>query len=304
MQRRKIDGVWRAYKVCDRPRVRVGALPAEKKAKGKSAKARQRHLWLREVRVLRDDGRQTAIFTNRQDLSAVMVAYRMFYRWRQENYFKYMDEEFALDALVEYGAEDLAETTDRRNPQWLRLTRRLKEARADVARLESELGKEAAANHEATRPTMRGFKVAHAELREQLRRTAAKIERLLEQRKKTPKRVPASDLKTLKTEKKLIADVIKMAAYQVETELLGMLQEHYARAGAEGRTMLHAAFQSPARLEVAEGELRLTIGPQSSPHRTAALAALCAQLDADAVSFPGTQLRLRLAVQRDELVIK
>ena len=85
--------------------------------------------------MLRDDGRQTAIFTNRQDLSAVMVAYRMFYRWRQENYFKYMGEEFALDALVEYGAEDVAETTDRRNPQWLRLTRRLMEARADAARL-------------------------------------------------------------------------------------------------------------------------------------------------------------------------
>ena len=303
VQRRKIDGVWRAYKVCDRPRVRVGALPAEKKAKGKRTKARQRHLWLREVRVLREDGRQTAIFTNRQDLSAVMVAYRMFYRWRQENYFKYMDEEFALDALVEYGAEDLAETTDRRNPQWLRLTRRLKEARADVARLESELGKEAAANHEATRPTMRGFKVAHAELREQLRRTAAKIERLLEQRKKTPKRVPASDLKTLKTEKKLIADVIKMAAYQVETELLGMLQEHYARAGEEGRTLLHAAFQSPARLEVAEGELRVTIASQSSPHRTAALAKLCAQLDTLAIPFPGTQLRLRLAVETEKPII-
>ena len=303
LQRRKIDGVWRAYKVCDRPRICVGVLPAEKKAKGKRAKARQRHLWLREVRVLRDDGRQTAIFTNRQDLSAVMVAYRMFYRWRQENYFKYMDEEFALDALVEYGAEDLAETTDRRNPQWLRLTRRLKEARADVVRLESELGKEAAANHEATRPTMRGFKVVHAELREQLRRAMAKVQRLLARRKKTPKRVAASDLKTLKMEKKLIADVIKMAAYQVETELLGMLHEHYARAGEEGRTLLHAAFQSPARLEVAESELRVTIACQSSPHRTAALAGLCAQLDALAIPFPGTHLRLRLAVETEKPII-
>ena len=255
------------------------------------------------MRVLRDDGRQTPILTNRQDLSAVMVAYRMFYRWRQENYFKYTEEEFALDALVEYGAEDLPEATDRRNPQWLRLTRRLKEARAEVARLQSELGKEAAANPEATRPTMRGFKIAHAGLREQLQKAEAKIQRLVEQRRKTPKRIPASDLKTLKTEKKLIADAIKMAAYQVETELLGMLQDHYARADEEGRTLLHAAFQSPARLEVAEGELRVTIAAQSSPHRTAALAALCEQLDALALPFPGTHLRLRLAVQTAEPII-
>jgi len=303
VQKEKIDGAWREYQVCDRSRVRVGTLPAENKGKGNRAKARKRYLWMREVRVLREDGRQTAILTNREDLSAVMVPYRMFDRWRQENYFKYAEEEFALDALVEYGVEELPETTDRRNPQWLRLTRRLKEARAEVARLQGELGKEAAANQEANRPTMRGFKIAHAALRQRLQHVEAKIERLLEQRQKLPKRIPASDLKMLKTEKKLIADAIKMAAYQVETELLGMLRDHYHRAGEEGRTLLHAALQSPARLEVAEGELRVTITRQSSPHRTAALAALCEQLDALALPFPGTHLRLRLAVQAGEPVV-
>ena len=68
-----------------------------------------------------------------------------------------MDEEFALDALLEYGAEDVAETADRRNPDWLRLTGRVQEARAQVTRLQSELGEEAAANDEAARPTMRGL---------------------------------------------------------------------------------------------------------------------------------------------------
>jgi transposase len=303
VERRKIDGAWRQYEVCDRPRVRVGALPAEGKGKRTNTKARKRYLWMREVRVLRDGGRQTPILTNRQDLSAVMVAYRMFHRWRQENYFKYAEEEFALDALLEYGAEEVSKATDRRNPQWLRLTRRLKEARAEVARLQSELGKEAAANEEAARPTMRGFKIAHAGLREQIQKSEKQIERLLEQRKKTPKRISAADLMTLKTEKKLIADAIKMAAYQVETELLGMLQDHYARADEEGRTLLHAAFQSPARLEVAEGELQVTIACQSSPHRTAALAALCAQLDALAIPFPGTHLRLRLAIRAEKPIM-
>jgi transposase len=312
VQRRKIDGVWREYTLSDRARVRVGRLPAEKKekrqsskgkGKAKGAKTATHYLWMREVRVLREDGRQTAIITNRQDLAAAMVAYRIFFRWRQENYFKYMDEEFALDALVEYGAADVAETTDRRNPRWLQLTRKLKEARAEVARLQSELGKEAAANAEAARPTMRGFKIAHAELRQRLEAAGAKVERLLRQRKEVPRRIPAADRQALKTEKKLIADTIKMAAYQVETQLLGMLQDHYARADEEGRTLLHAAFQSPASLEVANDELRVTIAAQSSPHRTAALAALCAQLDDLAHPFPGTPLRLRLSVQAPQPVI-
>jgi hypothetical protein len=75
VQRQKIDGAWREYQTCDRPRVRVGTLPAEGKGKRRRAKARKRYLWMREVRVLRDDGRQTPILTNRQDLSAVTVAY-------------------------------------------------------------------------------------------------------------------------------------------------------------------------------------------------------------------------------------
>ena len=70
-QRQKIDGAWRQYKVCDRPRVRVGALPGEKTEGQKRGRAKKRYLWMREVRVLRDDGRQTPILTNRQDLSGV-----------------------------------------------------------------------------------------------------------------------------------------------------------------------------------------------------------------------------------------
>ncbi|MCL4194234.1 MAG: helix-turn-helix domain-containing protein [Thermoguttaceae bacterium] len=302
VQKEIIDGASREYTICDRPRVRIGKLPSGKKQGGKRGKTKNAYLWMREVRVLRHDGRQTSILTNRQDLSAVTVAYRIFYRWCQENFFKYMDEEFALDALIEYGAEDLPDTTDCRNPKWLRITRQIAEARAEVKPLQIELGKKVEANQEANRRTMRGFKIAQARLRKQLRRAEAKVERLLRQRKKIPRRVPATDRVMLKTEQKLIADTIKMVAYQVETQLLGMLQGNYARVDEEGRTLLHAAFQSSASLEVVDNELRVTIAPQSSPHRTAALSALCAQLDALAIPFPGTQLRLRLAVQAAEPV--
>jgi hypothetical protein len=300
-QRRKIDGKWVSYMLCDRPRVRVGQLHPKRKKKtdGQSS----RYLWLREVRVLRDDGRQTSILTNRTDLEAVEVGYRMFNRWRQENFFKYMAEEFALDALVEYGVDEVSAELDRPNPEWTKIDKRLRKAKADVTRLEAELGAEAARNQEATRPTMRGFKIANAILGKQLKRAKARVERLYEKRKAVPKRIPASDLATFKTEKKLIADALKMTAYQVETELLGMLQDHYARCEDEGRTLLHSIFQSSARLEVTDGALRVTIAAQSSPHRTQALASLCEQLNAKATLFPGTDLRLHLGVEPQSPVI-
>ena len=300
-QRRKIDGKWVSYSLCDRRRVRVGQL--HPKRKKRTSGQSPRYLWLREVRVLRDDGRQTPILTNRTDLQPVEVAYRMFNRWRQENFFKYMDEEFALDALVEYGVDEVSAELDRPNPKWTKIDKRLKKAKAEVTRLEAELGAEAASNSEAARRTMRGFKIAHAKLGKRLKRAKAHVERLYEKRKAVPKRIPASDLATLKTEKKLIADSLKMAAYQVETELLSMLQGHYARCDDEGRTLLHSIFQSSARLEVTDGELRVTIAAQSSPHRTQALAALCEQLNAKATHFPGTDLRLHFAVEPQSPVI-
>ena len=295
-RRKKIDGQWRTFELCDRARVRVGRIrPATKKrATG------PQYLWLREVRIRREDGRQTPILTNLVDLSGVEVAYRMFNRWRQENYLKYMQEEFALDALVEYGAEEVSEGMDRPNPEWAKLTRCLKKARAELKDLRAQIGMRASSNDEQAQPTMRGFKIAHSQLRKQVRRAAVRVRKLFEKRKTIPKRIPATDLKTLKTERKLLVDAIKMSAYQVETELLGMLEGHYLRTTDEGRTFLTAAFQSSARLEVSDGELRVTIAQQASPHRTAALAALCSELDARRVVFPGSNLRLRLAVSPHE----
>jgi hypothetical protein len=59
-----------------------------------------------------------------------------------------------------------------------------------------------------------------------------------------------------------------------------------------------AALQSAADLDVGDGELRVTLGPQSSPHRTRAVAELCRIFDETATCFPGTNLRLRYAVRQ------
>jgi len=45
---------------------------------------------VREIRCLDEKGEQISIVTTRQDLSTAEVASRMFARWRQENFFRYM----------------------------------------------------------------------------------------------------------------------------------------------------------------------------------------------------------------------
>lgn len=296
-----IDGRCVKYQLCDQAKVRVGRLrpPRKKRRRGEQPQ----FLWMRQVSVLRQDGGQTQVLTNRTDLAAAEVVYRLFARWRQENYFKYMEAEFALDALVEYGVEETSPEGDRPNPKRRPVEKRLRQARAEVVRLQAALGEQAEANEERERPTMRGFKIAHAGLRAQLQAAEGSVSRLEQKLERMPKRIPASDVKVLKKEKRYVVDAIKMTAYQIETELLEMLREHYARTEDEGRTFLQSAFQSCGRLEVGANELRVTLAAQSSPHRSRALAALCEKLNALATCFPGTNLRLHFAVEPHEPLI-
>jgi hypothetical protein len=284
-RRAELDGRWVDYLLHDQP-VRF--------LNGK--------LRLRQVTRLCDSGHQTQVITSRWDLSDIEVADRMFERWRQENFFKYMREEFLLDALVDYQIEPEDPTRTVRNPERRALDKEVRAARAEVAKLEREYGAAAADNAEQRRPTMRGFKVAHAKLGKQLRAARARVAQLVEQRRSAPERVEVRDLNEkamvkLATERKHLTDIIKMVAYQAESDLLALLRPHYARVEQEGRTLLHELFATAADIQVSDTELRITLAPLSSPHRTRAAQALCEILDQTATIFPGSRLRMRFTVR-------
>lgn len=260
-------------------------------------------LRLRQVTRLCDDGHQTQVITSRWDLRDIEVAYRMFERWRQENFFKYMREEFLLDALVDYRIEPEDPTRSIPNPERRALDKEVRAARADLAKLEREYGAAAADNAEQHRPTMRGFKIAHGTLGKRLRTARARVARLFEQRRDVAKRVEVRDLSEravvkLATERKHLTDIIKMVAYQAESDLVTLLRPHYARADQEGRTLLHELFAATGDIRVSDSELHITLAPLSSPHRTHAAQALCEMLDQTATIFPGSRLRIRFSVRQ------
>jgi transposase len=259
-------------------------------------------LRLRQVTRLMDNGHQTPILTSRRDLPAAQVAYRMFDRWRQENFFKYLREEYALDALVEYGTVPDDPAREVPNPAWAALDARLRQAYAQLDRLQAEYGLEALTNLEEQRRTMRGFKTAHGKLGQQIWNAWQRIEQLEKRRAGTPRRVPVQTVMEepvvkLAPERKHLTNLIKMLAYQAESDLLRLVAPHYRRAGQEGRTLLQSALASAADLQVSEAELRVILAPQSSPHRTRAIGALCDQLNQTKTLFPGSRLRLHYATR-------
>jgi len=260
---------------------------------------------MRQV-VRRKDGKdgkdqhQTPILTTRRDLSAADVAFRMFERWRQENFFKYMREEYAIDALVEYGEEpdDIERLVP--NPARKTVEKQLQAARAKLKALEAVYGAAALDHKGKRRKGWHDFKVENITTGRDLWAARYRVAELMEKRRVTPLHVELGTVKkkpvVLPRLRKRLCDGLKMLAYQVETDLFRLVAPYYKRAEDEGRTLLCAALQSAADIEVGKDELRITLAPQSSPHRTLAISKLCGLLNDTATRFPGTNLRLHFAV--------
>ena len=248
-------------------------------------------LWMRQV-TRRQGDHQTHVLTTRQDLVITEVAYRMFARWRQENFLKYMRQEFAIDALLEYGFEEEDQLRSMPNPAWRQADKVWKRARSKAGKAKTAYADAVLAREPLPMELLRELSAAQAQ-----------ADARKEARDALPERVTVADLPDeartvrLPALRKRLSDGLKMLAYQVESDLVRAVAPHYARVLDEGRTLIAAALGSSGDLEVTETELRVTLAPQSSQHRTRAIAALCEQLDATASVFPGTRLRLRYGIR-------
>lgn len=257
-------------------------------------------LYMRQVtRLNPGTGHQTKVLTTRTDLEPAEVLWRMFARWRQENFFKYMMEEFAVDGLVEYGCLPVDPTLERPNPAYRALCEEIAGLKAEILRLQGrrcqligkpDAGADAPPGFERYIPGQHQA----AELYGKIREASQLLEELEAKRDTLPERISAGDLDRLRTERQQLATVLKIAAYRVETELVRLVADHYARTEEEGRKLIAAALRSAADLEVTDHELRVTIAPQSSPHRSEAIKGLCASLNKLDTIVPGTRLRLVL----------
>jgi transposase len=259
-------------------------------------------LSLRQVTRLADDGQhQTPIVTSRRDLSPLELASRMFGRWKQENFFKYLREEYALDALVEHDTVPDDPLREVPNPARRDIDNKLRQARSESAEIQAQYGLAAHLNPEQARPTIRGFKIAHGKIGRALRQALERVVTLEARRAKIPTHVPvqqvvSAEVVKLAPERQHLVSLLKMVAYQAESELVRLVAPHYSRVEDEGRTLIQNALAASADIEVDHAELRVRLTPLSSPHRTAAIAALCDALNTAPATFPGTHLRLRFSI--------
>ena len=267
-----------------------------------SGRKRQR-LRLRQITRRRDTGDQTHIVTNDRTSSALVLAHRMFGRWSQENFFKYMDQEMDFDGLLSYAMD--AADGDRAvpNPARRKLAQRIHAVKHRLQELTRAYGERALKNQERRHPTMRGFKIANGGLGQTIREVREALDRLQHRFDSLPAKVPVRETlngkapQQVRVETRRLISCFRIAVFRAESTLRELLRPHYRQWRQDGRTIIQSMLQSSGDLEVHPGELRLILAPQSAPHRTKALAILCQELNAFGTRFPGSDLRLRFSVR-------
>jgi len=152
---------------------------------------------------------------------------------------------------------------------------------------------------------MRGFKIAKGRLGKIIRAAMERVSRFEARLGRMPKRVPVKDVVEgdvvkLAPERKHLTSLLKMVAYQAESDLVRLLAPHYKRVEQEGRTLIQSAIAAGGDLEVTDHELRVTLAPLSSPHRTRAVSALCEELNRSRTAFPGSHPVLRYSVKQGD----
>lgn len=257
-------------------------------------------VWMREVRKLTDSGHQTSLISTAYELPHIELAGRLFSRWCQENFFRYMMQHFAIDLLVEYGTEDFPDTEQVVNPTWRELDKtrnslvnklRYRQARFTAMTMHPET--------EDNPVRYQKWLKKKADLLEQIQHFEHQLDEVKTKLKQTNKHITWGELEDedkfhrLLSGRKQLIDTVRMIAYRAETTMSELLTGPAVDTAA-ARSLLQSLFVTEADiLPVPENQLlRIRVHGASTPAANRALLQLIEKLNELEVLYPGTDMRL------------
>ena len=258
-------------------------------------------VWFREVRKLTDSGHQTAILTTHPQLQMPQIAERMFSRWTQENYFKYMMANFDFDKMIEYGSVEIDQHRTLPNPKYKQLTEKLTRVRAKKIRLEAKV---------YSKTDYKDGKPIEEQMPRNMKDTAGWIEQInvleqeigeiKEERSKESSRITVAEMddqkryNKLKEEGKKYKNAICMLAYRAETALFNIISEYFKGAQNNGRMLIKEIFSSDADMipNYQTNTLTIVLHSMSTPRANKAVEKLCKELNETETIYPYTQLKM------------
>ena len=203
-----------------------------------------------------------------------------------------MMKHYDIDGLVQYGIESLPGTILVVDPAWRNLDKAVKTSLQGIRKLQAKLGAEETMEEGADEGVIIQKK---ADLLQQIQTAQDKREKLLSERKRTPKKVTLDSLPEEQRPTRLLplnkqlADTVKMIAYRAETALVGILRRHLKKE-EEARALVRELFVSAADIEPdnAAKTLTIRIHRMASPAHDVAISALLAELSEQKFYHPET----------------
>ena len=246
-------------------------------------------LTVRQIRRRLANGRQVPVITTHPQMPLVQVAGAMFSRWSQENFFKYMREQFNLDSLPSHDLEPLDPDAQVVNPVRRALEKTIRRLRSRLATARNRLADALQEHHRDTATRLQADANA----------LAAELDQLKQQRAHTLTHVRAGDLPeqdkldALPVGGRLFLDLVRMIAYRAETRMMVPVITTQGKK-PNARRLLRALLTSDANIipQPAQGILRIQLLGLGSDACDRMLAPLVEELNATRTIYPGTDLRL------------
>ena len=260
---------------------------------------------MREVRRYTSTGHQTSIITNNKILTISLIACYMFGRWIQENFFRYLRQDYAFDKIIQYSTDKIDETVMVVNREYSNIQYEIKRCREKLYRLKAKMYKfQQNILGEKDHNKADNLYKKTLELVEKAQGIEQEINGLVAKRKNTKYKIPLSDMPEnerytkLHQESKYLMNILKMICYRAETALANKLAPHFSRAEDEIRALVKAITHLSIDI-IPDNEnsmLNITLYPLSNIRSQRALANIIDEVNATNTVYPGTSLILKFKI--------
>lgn len=255
---------------------------------------------IREVRKKSEGPHQTSILTTNQKLSITWIAIYMFARWCQENFFKYLRQEYDIDRMMYYLVKQINEGVMVVNPIYSKLTQSIKKIREKISRRQAQLFVLNEENINSALETAPQYMKKQITQINQINQLKAEEQKLIAQRKQQPYKIEVKDMPEdtkytkLDMEGKLFQNIIKMICYRAETTVSLLLKDETYKKQEETRSLVKSIIKSKGDIlpDYQQKTLTIKLYTLSTPRDNRALEKLCELLTGSETIYPGTELRL------------
>lgn len=257
----------------------------------------------REVRKCSAEKHQTSIITTNRKITIALIASYMFGRWVQENFFRYMRQEYALDKIIQYGIEQIDDNVMVVNREYSNITSRIKREREKLYRRKAKLyniQQQMPQEAEMQSKKMAKWVQTNAELLQQIDGVEQQISQLVQERSTIPYKIPVSKMPPetrytkLDRESKHLSNIVKMICYRSETALANLIAPHFTRSRDEIRALVKSIIMRPIDLHPDYQNNRLVIVLYSLANKRSneAVKKIIDILNQTQTKYPGTELTL------------